>query len=100
MPLQTKSQVTLLDAGDFTPNDESPFAGMTPDQRHHHIEDVGRAAEFADYLIQTLQTSDDATRDVHDMLEAMDLMNSSANENFGEESPTSDRDVDDDRTVA
>ena len=95
---RNRAMVTLLDAGDFSSDDESPFAGMTPDQRHHHIEDVGRAAEFADQLIQTLQTSDDVTREaVHDVLEAMDLMNSSAEENAEEEPPTSDMDVDDDR---
>ena len=86
-----QAMTTLLDAGDFSDDDDSPFNGETPDLRHNYIEEVHYAREFADHVIGSLQATGDGA--VADVMEAQDLM-----ENAEEESPTSDVDMDENET--
>ena len=92
MLLQDKEPFWMLEI--FAPMMSHHFSGMIPDQRHHHIEDIRRATEFADHLIKTCRRLMMRLEAAHDVLEAVDLTNSSANENPEEESPTSDIGVD------
>ena len=78
----------MLDAGDFSSDDDSPSCGDVPDHRHQYIEDVQQARDFADHVISTMGPPDAGPID--DVIEAQRLMNNTGEENMEEETPTSD----------
>ena len=86
--VRQRAMTTMLDAGDFSSDDDSPSCGDVPDHRHQYIEDVQQARDFADHVISTMGPSDAGPID--DVIEAQRLMNNTGEENMEEETPTSD----------
>jgi len=86
--VRQRAMTTMLDAGDFSSDDDSPSRGETPDHRHQYIDDVQQARDFADHVISNMEPSNAGPID--DVIEAEDLMNNAAEENMEEETPTSD----------
>jgi len=86
--VRQRAMTTMLDAGDFSSDDDSPSCGDVPDHRHQYIEDVQQARDFADHVISTMGPPDAGPID--DVIEAQRLMNNTGEENMEEETPTSD----------
>lgn len=83
--VRQQTMTALLDAGDFSSDDDSPFHRQNPDHRQAYINEVHYARDFADHVINSFQSAGpvDAVMEAEDY-EAME-----------EESPTSDVSMED-----
>eukprot|EP00435_Cladocopium_sp_Y103_P050849 s367_g15.t1 len=86
----------LLNTADFSDDEESPFNGMTPDERHQQIDDVGQASEFGNRLIEGLRGAAVHHPDAFgEFMNALRNVANAANEHGEEEAPTSDVEMED-----
>eukprot|EP00435_Cladocopium_sp_Y103_P026395 s2567_g6.t1 len=87
----------LLDAGNFSDDEEPPFNGMTPDERHRQIDDVGQAGEFGNQVIEGLRGAAVHHPDaVGEFMNALRNIANATEEHAEEEAPTSDVEMEED----